>query len=237
MGHSQTGLTAIRTRFWKFRDRVKQWVLGRRHTAATFTRIYEQNLWGDKESVSGSGSSLAATAALRAELSLLLKRLGVQSLLDAPCGDFLWMKEVVGGLGQYTGVDIVRGLIERNQAEYASDNVRFVCADICTDELPGADLVLCRDCFIHLPTALIFASLRNFQRTGARYLLLTNSPDAGAYFDIPVGSFRKVDFRQPPFCFQEPLCIIGEMEGTCRQLSLWDLSTLPVEPGRSSTLK
>src|SRR5690349_11851139 len=106
-------LTALRTRFWRFRDRVKLRVLGRRHLTATFSRIYEQNLWGDKESVSGTGSSITATVVVRSELPALLERLGVQSLLDAPCGDFTWMKEVVGGIGRYTGVDIVPRLIER----------------------------------------------------------------------------------------------------------------------------
>jgi len=43
---------------------------------------------------------------------------------------------------------------------------------------PGADPVLCRDCFIHLPTRLIRAALRNFRATGARYLLLTNDRNA-----------------------------------------------------------
>jgi Methyltransferase domain len=90
----------------------------------------------------------------------------VQQCFDAPCGDFAWMKELAGRIGRYTGVDIVSGLVERYQATYASATVGFVCADICADEFPQTNLVLCRDCFIHLPTALIYAALRNSKRPG-----------------------------------------------------------------------
>ena len=84
--------------------------------------------------------------------------------------------------------------------------------------------MLCRDCFIHLPTAAyLLPALRNFKNTVRHFLLLTNSMNAGLYFDIPIGSFRPIDFRQVPFSFPEPLHVIREIEGTARQLCLWDL--------------
>jgi len=138
------------------------------------------------------------------------------------------MQEVAALLDRYNGVDIVPELIEKNRLTYAGESVGFACADICTDELPGAELVLCRDCFIHLPTALIYAALRNYKKTGARYLLLTNCALAGPYLDIPLGSFRSINFRRPPFSFPEPLYVIQEFNGAGRQLCLWDLTTLPV---------
>jgi hypothetical protein len=51
-----------------------------------FERIHEINLWGAAASVSGLGSETDATATLRADLPGLLRKLGVKSLLDAPCG-------------------------------------------------------------------------------------------------------------------------------------------------------
>jgi SAM-dependent methyltransferase len=221
-------ITSIRAGMWNARDRMKRWVLGQRYTQAKFTQIYEQNLWGNLESVSGAGSSLAATKAVRSELPALLARLGVRHVLDAPCGDFTWMKEITPRLVRYMGVDVVPGLIARNQSTHASETVQFICADICIDNLQSAELVLCRDCFIHLPTALIYAALRNFKNTGAHFLLLTNCADAGPYSDIAVGSFRPIDFRRSPFSFPEPLFVIREIEGTARQLCLWDLSALPI---------
>jgi len=67
---------------------------GDRYMPSVFSQIHRNNLWGEQESVSGNGSSLAATANLRQELPPLLAGLNVTSLLDAPCGDFNWMKEV-----------------------------------------------------------------------------------------------------------------------------------------------
>src|SRR6201996_6168675 len=59
--------------------------------AQRFQRIHDSNLWGAAESISGLGSEIDATAALRAELPRLLARLGITSLLDAPCGDAGWI--------------------------------------------------------------------------------------------------------------------------------------------------
>jgi hypothetical protein len=71
-----------------------------------FQRVRDTNLWGAEASVSGLGSELDATATLRAELPALLRRLGVASLLDAPCGDAGWI--VGADLGvRVTGIDIV----------------------------------------------------------------------------------------------------------------------------------
>jgi hypothetical protein len=56
-----------------------------------FTNIYRSNHWGGADSVSGGGSDLEQTSALRAALPGVLQRLGVRTLLDAPCGDFHWM--------------------------------------------------------------------------------------------------------------------------------------------------
>src|SRR3979409_2684326 len=59
--------------------------------AQRFRRIHDTNLWGAVASSSGLGSEIDATAMLRAELPRLFERLGVTSLLDAPCGDAGWI--------------------------------------------------------------------------------------------------------------------------------------------------
>src|SRR5689334_2969418 len=59
-----------------------------------FSSIYLDNSWGDPESVSGRGSTLARTEVVRRKLPILLASVGAKSLLDAPCGDFNWMQHV-----------------------------------------------------------------------------------------------------------------------------------------------
>jgi hypothetical protein len=191
-----------------------------------FERIYDQNLWGNAESASGGGSSTTGTDAIRRELPMVFERYGIRSLLDAPCGDFHWMKHVAGTLDRYIGVDIVRDLIGRNERLYGTHRMHFVCADIVTDRLPRADAVLCRDCFIHLPTRLIRSALANFRASGMRYLLLTSDRDVEAYHDIAIGSFRPINFLRPPFSFPEPLYVLNESPGGNRQLCLWELESL-----------
>jgi len=219
-------LEGVRFQLWRLRDRVRADLFGTRHSEAIFTQICEDDLWGGSESVSGVGSSFAATTVVRQELPHLLKRLQIRSLLDAPCGDFVWMKEIVGHVERYIGVDIVRSLIRKNLERFSVTGVTFVYADITKSPLPTADLVLCRDCFSHLPTRMIHSTLRNFRRTGARHLLLTNNADVRTYHDIPIGSFRPINFRLAPFLFPEPLFIIWEARESGRQLCLWEMDAL-----------
>ncbi len=87
--------------------------------AQRFQRIHDTNLWGAPESTSGLGSELDATAVLRAELPQLLKKLGVTSLLDAPCGDAGWINRADLGV-RYVGIDIVPSLVESLQAHAAT---------------------------------------------------------------------------------------------------------------------
>jgi hypothetical protein len=227
-------VTVDRLRFhlWRLRDAVRERARGRSHREEIFRRIHDQNLWGDRESVSGGGSGTRATETIRRELPILFMRYGIRTLLDAPCGDFHWMQHAVDTLDRYVGVDIVPSLIERNAQRYGSDRIAFACADITADPLPEADAVLCRDCFIHLPTRQIRRALANFRASGIRYLLLTNDSDVEAYHDIPAGSFRRVNFLRPPFSFPEPLFVLNESTSGLRQLCLWEVETLFADGGR-----
>ena len=227
MGDSEI-IQRVRLQLWKLRGALSERFGGRVYRARVFRRIFDQNLWGDAESVSGPGSGTAATRAVRRELPFLFRRYGIRSVLDAPCGDFHWMQEIVGVLDRYVGVDIVPDLIDRNRRRYSGDRISFTCADITADQLPRADLILCRDCLIHLPTRLIRRTLSNLQATGSRYLLLTNSRGVARYQDVPLGSLRPIDFTQQPFSFPTPLEILSEDEADERQLALWDLGSLPV---------
>ena len=83
--------------------------------AKRFERIHETNLWGADTSVSGVGSELAATAAIRERLPGLLHERGVRSMLDAPCGDHRWMASVALDLYLYFGMDIVPSIVEALQ--------------------------------------------------------------------------------------------------------------------------
>jgi hypothetical protein len=183
---------------------------GRADYEGIFSAMGEQyRKYGD-ESVSGPGSSRAQTQTLRERLPILLAHLGVRNLLDAPCGDFNWMQHVNLGLEQYIGVDVVGELAALNQQLYGEPRRRFLRADIIQDELPAADAVLSRDFLVHLRFEEIFRCLRAFQRTGARYLMVTTFPGRERNDDTSNGVWRTLNLERAPFNFPKPLCLVNE---------------------------
>ena len=126
-----------------------------RRNADIFAEYYRTNRWRGDESGSGRGSSLDETAALRAALPRLIDKLGVKSILDVPCGDFHWMSTVELGDTSYVGVDVVSAVVAENARRYERSGVKFLVGDVTADALPKADLIFCRDLFVHLPYAAI----------------------------------------------------------------------------------
>jgi hypothetical protein len=202
--------------------------------AARFERIQSTNLWGAATSVSGLGSEDRATAAIREALPQLLSRLGLRSLLDAPCGDAGW----IGGLTRevaYTGIDIVPSLIEANRERAARGELsgRFLVADITRDALPRADMILCRDCLVHLSFENIDRAIAGFRASGAQFLLVTTFPDWADNHDCEDGDWRALNMERAPFDWPAPRELINERceEGAGgwrdKSLGLWRLDELP----------
>ncbi|MGH7917570.1 MAG: class I SAM-dependent methyltransferase, partial [Candidatus Binataceae bacterium] len=158
--------------------------LGWRSSRTAFGDIYEHGGWKCAESASGTGSTLTGTVALRRALPGLMRQLNVHSILDAGCGDVNWISTVDLAGVAYIGMDVVPALIERNQAAYGDETHRFICADISCDPLPIAAAVLCRHCLIHLSNQRVLMALRNFKRSGCRYLLTTTFPRLQVNRDI-----------------------------------------------------
>ncbi|HEX7782829.1 MAG TPA: class I SAM-dependent methyltransferase [Sphingobium sp.] len=202
--------------------------------AGRFQRIEEINLWGAETSVSGLGSEYPATQSVREALPALLTHLNVNTLLDAPCGDARWILstalEVI-----YIGVDIVPSLIESNRAVAKTIPGRrnFSIANITIDPLPAADLILCRDCFVHLTFAHIFKAIANFRASGAQWLLTTTFPLWKSNGDCEDGDWRALNMERSPFHWPRPAMLINERcdEGNGgwndKSLGLWKLADLP----------
>jgi hypothetical protein len=218
-----------------FRWLVQRSLQGERAAMETlFTEFFWRNHWGGAESVSGRGSSLEMTAEIRARLPMLVADLGVRSLLDAPCGDFHWLGQVDLRLERYIGVDVVPELIRRNWERHGAAGREFRVADITRDPLPEVDLILCRDCLGHLTFEQIRAVLRNFRRSGARWLLVTTFTEPRPNREIATGDWRTLNFALPPFGFPPPQRVVTEKcteNGGIywdKSLGLWRLADLPL---------
>lgn len=171
-----------------------------------FSDYWKKNHWQNAESKSGDGSTLLYTEHIRREIPLLLKRLQATSMLDAPCGDFNWFKQVK--LGQdvdYVGGDIVDGMIAELNQKYASDSRKFIVLDAISGKLPSVDIWMCRDLIFHLPTAEIFKLIDNFLNSEVKYLLITSHAARKiSNDDTFMGGFRLVNLMNTPFSFPEP---------------------------------
>lgn len=209
--------------------------------AARFERIERTNLWGAAASVSGLGSEDPATSAVREALPALLQRLCVRSLLDAPCGDAGWIGRLKLDV-DYTGIDIVPSLIEANRRRVAGGGSpgRFLVADVTRDALPCADIILCRDCLVHLSFANVDRALAQFRMSGARFLLVTTFPEWDGNQDCEDGDWRALNMEKAPFNWPAPHALINERceEGgggwRDKSLGLWRLDQLPnAEPDGS----
>ncbi len=203
-----------------------------------FSTIQEKNYWGSDESLSGPGSTLETTENLRSELPTMMEQFSVESVFDAPCGDFNWMKLVCrDNAFTYIGGDIVGALVDKNNAEFAGDHVRFQQFDITKDPFPDADLWICRDCLFHLSYRDILAAMENFCRSNIRYVLTTTHLKDREFenSDIESGMWRRFDLFSPPFSFpQDVRYRIRDGEGSqqAKEMCLWDrkqiLDILPV---------
>ncbi len=202
------------------------------NSADVFCRIAEHYARQNEESIAGPGCSLKSTIEIRRALPLLFSSLGINSMLDARCGDFNWLRFVDLRLEKYYGADIVPSLVERNRELYENERRKFIVADITKDFLPETDLILCRDFLVHLSFADIFSALRNFSSSGSKYLLTTTFPDKQSNSDIETGDWRTLNFGLPPFNFPAPVkllnekCAEGGGEFADKSLGLWLISDI-----------
>jgi hypothetical protein len=170
-----------------------------------FEQIYWDNSWQSSESRSGPGSEIGRTENLRQWLIEAVATYGIRTIIDAPCGDFNWMKLVISEVDtSYLGLDIVAPMIESNTQNYGNEKVAFRVADIRHDPLPQCDLIIVRDFLFHLAFADVDKVLRNLSKTNYRYLLTTTHTELGDFTNdnISTGDWHLIDLFSRPFGFQ-----------------------------------
>jgi len=196
--------------------------------------ILYQNKFGNLsgKSYSGYGSELPITSHLRKKIPEILKKYKCDTLIDAPCGDHHWMSKTKLSVKKYVGIDIVPELIERNISKYASEKKSFLTMDISKKIPPRGDIILSRDCFVHLTYKNIFKALKNFIESESTYLLMTHFPEHNINYDLGSGLWRKLNFTRKPFNFPNPILMVGEggfepnMHNKDKCLALWKLDDL-----------
>lgn len=134
-----------------------------------FTEIYETNQWGGAagEFCSGTGTADAHTvAAYVAAVTALADTEGFRGrdFVDLGCGDFRVGRDLLPLCSRYTGVDVVKALIEQHRQAHGGPNAAFLHLDIVHDDLPAGDVCFVRQVLQHLSNAEISAVLAKLAR-------------------------------------------------------------------------
>ncbi|KAG1666813.1 hypothetical protein FOA52_011654 [Chlamydomonas sp. UWO 241] len=155
---------------------------------------------------SGPGSCPSATVGVRAILHHLVASLGVESLLDAPCGSFVWARLLMQSMPllRYTGVDVACSVINAVQLDpEVVKNLlwQFHCVDVAHQQLPSANMILTRDALQHLPVKYVTGFLEQAKRSGAKWLAVGSYPYAedSDNKNISIGDAFLIDLARPPF--------------------------------------
>ena len=160
----------------RLRRKWQQWQNRRRSTEQVFTEIYAKNLWGGQpgEFDSGYGSAEAyAVSPYLASVRQLAQIHGFagKRFVDLGCGDFRVGRELTALSSQYIGIDVVRGLIERNRAAFATAEISFSHLNIVSEELPDGDVCFVRQVLQHLSNQQISQVLPKLAKY--RWVLIT----------------------------------------------------------------
>lgn len=152
-----------------------------------FTETYKKHKWhhGNGESKSGEGSSLYWTQNYRNELTKIIDEYSINKILDCSCGDWNWMKKLSNKLVDYTGIDIVEDLINRNIENYSNNSIKFLCKDMLSFLIETSDeydLIICRHTFEHLPTEYGLETMKIIKQK-TKYCLFS-SQDINQNLDI-----------------------------------------------------
>ena len=181
-----------------------------------FISIYKVNHWNKYKKinknnlqVSGPGSDPKSLQIknLIVDLNKFIKDFQIKSILDMPCGDFIWMKKIIelNKDLKYTGFDIVGEIIDYNNKKFSSNNIKFLKKDILNEpNFDGHDLIFVRDFFIHIPTDDILKNISILAKSNIRFFATTQYQNNPFNKNIVIGQHRKINLSIEPFNLPKP---------------------------------
>jgi SAM-dependent methyltransferase len=196
---------------------------------AIFEHIYAINEW---RYGSGEGSLPINNRGYIRFLQRFMRQNNVRSVLDLGCGDWQFSRLIDWTGIDYLGLDVARPVLAENRAKYARPGVHFEEAPEDFAGLPAADLLLCKDVLQHWPYADIDRLLPQLPRF--RFALITNcvrDTIQPTNVDMPVGHFRALDLRLPPFN-----CEAEAVYGCSPHLPWWKRLNPPPQPFKATLL-
>lgn len=168
-------------------------------TEAIFSNLYATAWCG----TSGHGSREEYTREYRAFLHGFMRARGVTSVVDIGSGDWEIGRLIDWGGIDYTGIEAVRGVMERTKAHFEKPGVRFSHGDALAMDLPPAEMAIVKDVLQHLSNADIARLWGRLTSTYPTVLVINDcSPHGEPNVDVPTGGCRGLELAKPPFSFQ-----------------------------------
>lgn len=161
------------------------------------------------QSIAGYGSSTWNVRIIVNVLPIIFEEYRIKTMLDVPCGDFYWMKNVDLSSVKYIGADLVDEQIAYNKEKHPEVDFRIL--NMIEDALPSADLVFTRDCLVHLNFHNISMFINQIIKNGSKYLMTTHFPEVQKNDELNgIIGWRPLNMQKPPFNFPKPLKIVSE---------------------------
>ncbi len=130
------------------------------HIRESFSKIYQRNEWGYG---SGVGSLASNNTSYMEFVQTFIKSHSIKSIVDFGCGDWQFSRLMNWSGADYIGLDLVPDLIETNRKNFVRSGVSFEVFK-SLDDVPNADLLLCKDVFQHLSNDTIAKYLAIFKQ-------------------------------------------------------------------------
>lgn len=173
-----------------------------------FTKIYNTNEWhmGQNETRSGLGSTISWTENIKNEIVNIIKDFNVKKMLDLSCGEWNWMKQISYIFKDdifYTGLDVVKNIIDTNITKYGSNNINFIHIDMLSylKSMPDKsfDLVLCRHTLEHLPTKYNIECIEEIKRVSKYALITTLNSCNNSDLNYSSSTYRPINLDLVPY--------------------------------------
>ena len=138
--------------------------------------------WGVNEegkAFSGTSSLVKNTEEYRSFLQTFLAKHQIESVVDLGCGDWEFSHLIDWSGIDYIGYDVVAPVIERNIETFSAPRISFVHANFMAEEIPSADLMICKNVLQHFSNKDILKFLPLTKKF--KYCLISNRLSSNSY--------------------------------------------------------
>lgn len=138
-----------------------------------FTNIYDKQIW---EKGSGVGSSIKYNRIYMDFLSKFLIDNSIKNVLDIGCGDWEFSQYIDWNKIDYTGIDIVKSVVDTNNKKFGKENIKFFHLNTLETKLPGNfDLVILKDVLQHWDDETIVIFMDKLLMADHKQIMIINT--------------------------------------------------------------